>query len=194
MSSPDSRRQHAPTVLTINGFLRSSNRRLDLPQTRAFRHAVTYPACSSVGGGPPPSASTPSPSGMHGPGRGPAVWFCVIVTALQHAMMACTVTGSRRGLKLGVCTFAANDGVCYLCNSTGDIASLGVALHNLFHIAASMTAFVITAWVWAAFDCLLPIPAWSVAFEQACCRLQATGQECLLSPMIPIIIRTTLPS
>lgn len=84
-----------------------------------------------------------------------------------------------RTRELGLCTCAANGGECYLGNSTGDVASLGVALHNLFHVAASMTAFVITAWVWAAFDRLLPIPAWNVAFQQACMLLAGNRSRVL---------------
>lgn len=49
--------------------------------------------------------------------------------------------------------------LAHLSNGTGHITSLRVTLNNLLDIAASMAAFVVAAWVGAAFHSLFSIPA-----------------------------------
>lgn len=57
-----------------------------------------------------------------------------------------------------MCRHATDGSDCYLCYGTGHLASLGVTLNNLFDVAASMTAFVVAAWIWTTFHRLLSIP------------------------------------
>ena len=46
----------------------------------------------------------------------------------------------------------------YLGNGAGDFPCFGITLNNFLHIAASMAAFVVAAWVRTPLHCLLSIP------------------------------------